>query len=125
MEREINVKTPQMASNTVQWTSGSNVVLGAWLIIAPFALGYSGAIAPLWNDIVFGLVVVVLAVLRLTKPIHSVWASWTNAVVGGWLVIAPWVLAGYTSTTMWNDVLVGLLIVCLAIASALAAQKAA
>jgi hypothetical protein len=38
-----------------------NVVLGVWLIIAPFLLGYSALTAALWNDIIVGIVVVVLA----------------------------------------------------------------
>jgi len=36
-------------------------VLGVWLIIAPFLLGYSALAAALWNDIIVGIVVVVLA----------------------------------------------------------------
>jgi len=40
-----------------------NAVLGVWLIIAPFVLGYSRVItAAIWNDIIVGIVVVVLAV---------------------------------------------------------------
>ena len=38
-----------------------NVVLGAWLVIAPFVLGYTALVAALWNDIIVGIVVVVLA----------------------------------------------------------------
>jgi len=43
---------------TLDWI---NVVLGVWLIIAPFLLGYSALAAALWNDIIVGIVVVVLA----------------------------------------------------------------
>ncbi len=38
-----------------------NVVLGVWLIIAPFVLSYTFVTAALWNDIIVGIVVVVLA----------------------------------------------------------------
>lgn len=38
-----------------------NVLAGIWLIIAPFVLGYSVVTAALWNDIIVGIVVVVLA----------------------------------------------------------------
>lgn len=40
--------------------SWTNVVLGVWLLVAPFALGYAATAAAMWNDIVIGLVVVVL-----------------------------------------------------------------
>jgi hypothetical protein len=43
---------------TLDWI---NVVLGVWLIIAPFLLGYSALTAALWNDIIVGIVIVVLA----------------------------------------------------------------
>lgn len=43
---------------TLDWI---NVVAGIWLIIAPFVLGYSVVAAALWNDIIVGIVVVVLA----------------------------------------------------------------
>ena len=41
-----------------------NIALGAWLIIAPFVLGYNlatDAMAATWNDIVVGFIVVLLA----------------------------------------------------------------
>jgi hypothetical protein len=39
------------------WLSWSNVALGVWLIITPFALGYSEHADPLWNDIIVGVIV--------------------------------------------------------------------
>jgi hypothetical protein len=38
-----------------------NVALGGWLIAAPFALGYSAVPAATWNDVLVGMVVIVLA----------------------------------------------------------------
>lgn len=40
------------------WLGWINVVLGLWLIIAPFALGYVNS-APIWNDIILGIIVAV------------------------------------------------------------------
>jgi len=42
---------------TLDWI---NVVIGVWLIIAPFILGYSAIVAAMVNDIIVGVVVVVL-----------------------------------------------------------------
>ena len=36
-------------------------ILGLWMIIAPFTLGYSTHAQPFWNEIIVGLVVAVLA----------------------------------------------------------------
>ena len=43
---------------TLDWI---NTVLGIWLIVAPFILSYTGVTAALWNDIIVGIVVAVLA----------------------------------------------------------------
>ncbi len=48
--------------NTVKYLNWINGVLGLWLIIAPFVLSYSNAAAAMWNDIVIGLVALVLGV---------------------------------------------------------------
>jgi len=49
----------ETADKTLDWI---NVVLGVWLILAPFVLGYSAIVAAMWNDIIVGIVVAVLAV---------------------------------------------------------------
>ena len=36
-------------------------VLGIWLIVSPFLLGYSGSLPALWNSIVVGLILVATA----------------------------------------------------------------
>jgi hypothetical protein len=45
------------------WASWVNLVLGIWLIIAGFALGFSGA--AIGNDVVVGLVIAVLSAIRV------------------------------------------------------------
>ena len=45
---------------TVKYLNWINAVLGLWLIIAPFVLSYSSAAAAMWNDIIIGLVALVL-----------------------------------------------------------------
>jgi hypothetical protein len=41
-----------------------NFVLGLWLIIAPFALRYSTVSTAMWNNVIVGIVVAVLAIIR-------------------------------------------------------------
>jgi hypothetical protein len=43
---------------TLDWI---NSLLGLWLIVSPFILGYSDAVTAMWNNIIVGLVVLVLA----------------------------------------------------------------
>ncbi|HEU0051454.1 MAG TPA: SPW repeat protein [Patescibacteria group bacterium] len=45
------------------WPSWINVVLGIWLILSPFIIGFATLNRPLWNNIILGAVVVVLALI--------------------------------------------------------------
>lgn len=79
--------------------SGINVVLGIWLIISPFVLGYATSNAAEWNDIACGIAVSLLAVAG---------ASWLNVMMGIWLILSPFVL-GFASAPalLWNNVILG------------------
>ena len=111
------------AVRTVKGLSGTNAEIGLWVVLAPFVLGYSIIQTPLWNDIVCGVLIAILGIIRFGSPATTAWASWTNAGIGAWLVIAPFVLAGYVVSATWNDVVCGALVVILGIASALATSR--
>jgi hypothetical protein len=110
----------------VKIASGLNVLLGIWLFIAPFLLGYSDVAAALWNDIIVGAIVLILAGIRVWKPMHNRWLSWTNVLLGIWLAIAPFIL-GYTEITaaLWNDIIVGVAIIILGAWSAIVTPETA
>ena len=130
--------TIQRIRQTVQWTSGINIVAGLWLIIAPFVLGYVDIRAALWNDIVVGIIVAAFAVARVARPLMNPSLSWINAVLGLWLIVAPFALGygrgvdaealaaegfvGAAPTAMWNDIIVGVIILVLGAWSALSAR---
>lgn len=92
-----------------RWQDWFTMILGFWLIIAPFAgIGMKGDIAA-WNSYICGAIVAILAVAAVARP--KLWEEWVNLVIGVWLVLAPFVL-GFTdqSAPMWNQIIVGLLI---------------
>ncbi|MFC3284514.1 SPW repeat protein [Litchfieldella rifensis] len=39
------------------WEEWISLLLGAWLIAAPFVLGYTGMTAALWNSVIMGLLI--------------------------------------------------------------------
>ncbi len=41
-----------------------NFVLGLWLIVAPFALHYWEITTAMWNNVIVGVVVAILAIIR-------------------------------------------------------------
>ena len=126
--------TIQRMRETVQWTSGINIVAGLWLIIAPFVLGYELIQAALWNDVIVGIIIAAFAVARVARPLMNPSLSWINAVLGLWLIVAPFVLAyggtmevegavGGAQTAMWNDIIVGVIVLVLGVWSALSARR--
>src|SRR5690606_4623940 len=72
-----------------------------------------------WNDLLMGVLVGILAGARLSRPGASTKAaSWLIAVIGAWLVIAPFVLDYVSEAATRNDVIVGALLLILGIWSA-------
>lgn len=56
------------------WEEWLSVALGAWLVISPWILGFSALATAMWNAVIVGLVVGVLAL----------WALGTDKEIGGW-----------------------------------------
>lgn len=103
---------PMPASGQIRTASGLNVILGIWLIIAPFIFAMTGA--AFWNDILVGIFVLILASTRVSRPTASTrLASWTNAIVGIWLILAPFVLGYLSVAQVWDDIAVGVLLLIL------------
>lgn len=97
--------------------SGINVLLGIWLIIAAFTIAQSQE--AYWNDLLVGIVVLILALTRLSRPTEGTKpASWVNAAIGVWLIAAPFILSYDYDQEMWNDVIVGALVLIFAAWSA-------
>ncbi len=90
----------------IHFGSGINIAVGVWLLMAPIYLGYPRPISR-WNDIVVGLVLMALAILRYTHPFHRFWISWINACIGLWLIAAPFALKCDLMRAQVNDMTVG------------------
>ncbi len=106
-------------ARTLSWVVA---LFGLWEVIAPFLLGYSAVGAALWDAIIIGVVLIVLAgwaaLVDQEGTIKSL--SWVNAVLGLWLIIAPFILTySGTAAAMWNDIVVGLVVAVLAAWAAL------
>src|SRR4051794_26470197 len=65
-----------------------NVLLGIWLVISPLLLTYSHMETAMWNDIVVGVVVCLVALARakgISKQARQTGFSWANVILGIWL----------------------------------------
>lgn len=92
----------------IQSLSGINVILGIWLIVTPYVFSYTTSAAK-WNQTILGIVVLVLAALRLTA-LRQQWISFLNGLAAVWLVIAPFILSYNRTVAYWNEVVVGIIV---------------
>jgi len=97
----------------MKWPSWTNVLLGLWLLIAPFTLGYPHLGAAVTSDVLAGLVIASLAFWRAVgaESPSMTGVSWVVALGGLWVLSAPFLL-GYAAVAaaVANDVLVGLVV---------------
>jgi len=112
---------------TVKTLSWLVVLLGIWEVLAPFILGYSSKAGALWDAIILGIALIILAGwAALSNQVSTVkLLDWINVVLGVWLIIAPFIVR-YTNigAALWNDIIVGILVVVLAGWAALLAPRA-
>ena len=97
-------------------------------IVLPFIIGFDNVHAFVWNHIIVGMVLVLAgAWAALTSNVGTAKTlDWIAAAAGVWLVIAPFLL-GTTGIAagLWNDVIVGVIVIILSVWAALASPRVA
>jgi len=97
-------------------------IAGLWEIAAPFVFGMTATTAFLWDAIIIGLALLILGAWAALANDESTIKNlnWVNAVLGLWLIIAPFILS-YSSAAiaMWNDIVVGVIVVVLGVWAAM------
>ena len=102
-----------------QWRDFINLLLGIWVFVSPWVLGFSATQIAAWNANAVGLVIAVAAVAAFVQ-FHR-WEEWVNIVLGAWLIASPWVLAvAAVQALVWNQVIAGAIVCGLAVWSAIA-----
>lgn len=96
------------------WQDAANLVLGLWLAISPWLIGYEAEAAATSNAVVVGVLVMAFASLEFFKV--AAWEEWTSFGLGVWLAMSPWLL-GFNGTivAMYNALVVGVIIAALAL----------
>src|SRR5467141_5115941 len=89
------------------WQDLASLVLGVWLVLSPFALGF--AEAAVWITIVLGLCVILFAVEGFVIP--SYLEEWGEILIGLALVVAPWTVGYEPVSATVSSVLSGMLVI--------------
>ena len=120
------------------WPHYVAVMVGFWMITAPFTLGYLSNFVPdanqtavmadrglspfahramlmTVNDVVAGVLIVVFGALSADSRRRFPWAQWANAFVGGWLLLAPLFIWTPLPEAYANATLVGAIVIALSV----------
>ena len=96
------------------WQDVVNALLGVWVVLSPWALGFQGTTTPTANAVVVGVALIAAALGAMLVP--RAWEEWTECALGVWLVISPWVLGfGTQRDPMLAAVFSGVVIAVLAL----------
>jgi hypothetical protein len=72
------------------WQDPVNALVGVWLILSPWALGFQSETNALANAVIVGLLLIAAALGAIFVP--RAWEEWTEGALGLWLAISPWAL---------------------------------
>jgi hypothetical protein len=118
----MNSNFPTRSDDPGRPASVLNVLAGIWLIISAWVLGFAAMSVPLWDVLLVGIAVLILAAIRLATP-GATGLSWIVFLLGVWLIISPWVLGfGAISVPMGNAVILGILVAIFGLWAAFAPQ---
>ena len=111
-------------SNTHGWISAAAALVGTWILVSAFIWDPIPA-ANFWNDIIVGGAIGTIAGYNAVKSSsRGISASWSGlvALLGLWMIIAPFLFETTGAASFWSDVISGLLVAALAGYNAYAAR---
>ena len=119
----------QVARRNVVFGSTLTALLGAWLLVSPWVLGYGSEAGAVRRQEVLGVAVVVLSAIRMRDPERRPVLNWAAAGLGLWITLIP-LGTSYAdpvtrSAVLGNDVFVGFFVFALAVWSAAQATSPA
>lgn len=90
--------------------------VGLWLVLSPFVLGFTALPAALWNTLLVGFLLLVLAWRRTPSARPHFGLRWRQLLLGIWLLVSPLALSYATAATAaWNGLVFGVVLTVLAI----------
>jgi hypothetical protein len=96
------------------WQDPVNGLLGAWLVVSPWVLGFQNVMVAMLSTAAIGALLVASSVEAMQVP--EAWEEWFDAALGALLMLLP-ALLGFDSVTpaLRNALITGGLVTTLAI----------
>jgi hypothetical protein len=93
-----------------RWQDWLNLLIGIWLFISPWVMGFAGSgTGADWNAWIIGVAIVVFSAIAVSLP--QAWEEVINILLGIWMVISSWVIGVTSRAVETNFVIVGLLVI--------------
>lgn len=89
--------------STRRWQDEAILLLGLWLFLSPWVLGYPPYSPPAINAFVAGAIMAILAAFDLYKT--YVWAVLLNLLIGMWVAVSPWLVGVVQDRPMTSSLL--------------------
>ena len=103
----------------VKTASGINVIAGLWLMLSAYFMGLGlGS-----NEFIVGIIVAIVSLVGFFSVEQAGWVSWVDGILGVWLLITPIFVMGLATATMWNSVILGIVVLALAIWTGMASSS--
>lgn len=96
-------------SMSAHFTFGLALLTGLYVAASPWIVGFSGTASLATSDFIVGIAVAFLAYGFATTLDRAHGMTWTLPVLGGWVIVSPWVVTGVVLTAgmMWSHVIAG------------------
>lgn len=96
------------------WQDPLNALIGVWVILSPWALGFQDTQVAMANAVVFGLALLAAALGATFVP--RAWEELTEGAIGLWLMASPWAL-GFSMhrNAMLSTLIAGIVVAALAL----------
>ncbi len=96
------------------WQDPLNALIGVWVILSPWALGFQDIQMAMVNAVVIGAALLAAALGATFVP--RAWEEWTEGAMGLWLMASPWAL-GFSMyrNAMLSTLIAGIAVVALAL----------
>jgi hypothetical protein len=103
-----------MEKRMKHWQDPVNALLGAWLILSPWVVGFADERIAMFNFVAVGVLLIAAAIGAIVVP--KAWEEWMEVALGVWLMASPWLL-GFAGNmvAMQNALFCGLLVTVLAL----------
>jgi hypothetical protein len=94
------------------WASWIDFLLGAWLVIAPFALGFSAVSRGATIDsVVFGILIAIFGLWTALRKDAPRISEWLLMLFGLWVLVSPFVMGMEAIARVTpNNVIVGIFV---------------